>query len=303
VTASLTLAPVEATEAAAPRRSSRWLTFFRRPDSVVGCVIVGVFVLCAIAPGVLAAHDPQFADPKGLTELGEPLAPLTPDHLLGTDPLGRDHLARLVHAARVAVIMAVVPNLLALLIATVVGVTAGYARGRVELVLMRVTESIMVLPAFLIAMAVIATFGSGTTVLVLTLVAISWTYPARVVHGETLRLSEMLYVDAARSMGASALRITWRHIIPHLRPLLVVYFTMNAAFMILLEAGLGFLGFGVQPPAPSWGAMLADARDQFFYPWLIILPGICLAALCVGFYLIGQGLQRAGLPPERKIQL
>jgi peptide/nickel transport system permease protein len=78
---------------------------------------------------------------------------------------------------------------------------------------------------------------------------------------------------------------------------------MNAAFMILLEAGLGFLGFGVQPPAPSGGAMLADARDQFFYPWLIILPGVCLAALCVGFYLIGQGLQRAGLPPERKIQL
>jgi peptide/nickel transport system permease protein len=197
----------------------------------------------------------------------------------------------------------VVPNLLALVLATLVGVTAGLARGAVELVLMRITESIMVLPAFLIAMAVIATFGSSTLVIILTLVAISWTYPARVVYGETLRLSSMLYVEAARSMGASGLRIALRHVVPHLRPLLVVYFTMNAAFMVLLEAGLGFLGFGVQPPTPSWGLMLAEARDQFFYPWLILAPGVCLATLCVGFYLVGQGVQRAGQPRERRIQL
>ena len=129
------------------------------------------------------------------------------------------------------------------------------------------------------------------------------TYPARVLYGETLRLSQMLYVDAARSMGISGIRIATRHIVPHLKPLLVVYFTLNAAFMVLLEAGLGFLGFGVQPPTPSWGQMLSESRDQFFYPWLIILPGACLAALCIGFYLVGDGIQGYGRPAEHRIQL
>lgn len=293
-------APAEVLAAGRLRNS---LALLRRPDIVLGLAIIGFFTVCALLPGLIAAQDPLTSDPQGLTLLAEPLPPGTGGHLLGTDVLGRDHLARLVHGARVAVLIAVVPNLLALLLATVVGVTAGLARGVVELVLMRITESVMVLPAFLIAMAVIATFGSSTWVIILTLVAISWTYPARVVYGETLRLSSMLYVEAARSMGASGLRIAGRHIVPHLRPLLVVYFTMNAAFMVLLEAGLGFLGFGVQPPTPSWGLMLAEARDQFFYPWLILAPGVCLATLCVGFYLVGQGVQRAGQPPERRIQL
>ncbi len=293
-------APAEVLAAGRLRDS---LVLLRRPDVLLGLVIIGFFTVCAVLPGLIASQDPLTSDPEGLTLLAEPLSPGTGGHLLGTDALGRDHLARLVHGARVAVLIAVVPNLLALVLATVVGVTAGLARGVVELVLMRITESVMVLPAFLIAMAVIATFGSSTLVIILTLVAISWTYPARVVYGETLRLSSLLYVEAARSMGASGWRIAVRHVVPHLRPLLVVYFTMNAAFMVLLEAGLGFLGFGVQPPTPSWGLMLAEARDQFFYPWLILAPGICLATLCVGFSLVGQGIQRAGQPPERRIQL
>jgi peptide/nickel transport system permease protein len=272
-------------------------------DLVAGLLLLGLFLVCALLPGLIAGQDPLASDPAGLTVLGEPLPPRSPGHLLGTDVLGRDHLARLVHGAQVAVLIAVVPNLLALAVATAVGVTAGLARGWVEQVLMRVTESIMVLPAFLIAMAVIAAFGPSTVVIIATLVAISWTYPARVVYGETLRLGGMLYVEAARSMGAGGLRIAVQHVLPHLRGLLVVYFTMNAAFMVLLEAGLGFLGFGVQPPTPSWGLMLAEARDQFFYPWLIIAPGVCLAALCVGFYLVGQALQRSGQPAESRIPL
>jgi peptide/nickel transport system permease protein len=113
----------------------------------------------------------------------------------------------------------------------------------------------------------------------------------------------MLFVEAALSVGAGRWRIAATHIVPHLKPLLVVYFTMNAAFMVLLEAGLGFLGFGVQPPTPSWGLMLAEARDQFFYPWLILVPGLCLATLSVGFYLVGQGIQNAGRPAEKAVVL
>lgn len=301
MTTPATLATVEVAPPWERERSQ--LRSWLRPDLLIGAAVMAVWILCAVAPSLVAAVDPKSIDPEGLTILGEPLRPGAPGHLLGTDALGRDEFSRLVHGARVAMIMAVVPNALSLILATVVGVTAGYARGKIDFVLMRVTEAVMVLPAFLIAMAVVATFGSTTTVLVLTLVAISWTYPARVIYGETLRLREMLYVDAARSVGAGAWRTVWTHILPHLRPLLAVYFTMNAAFMVLLEAGLGFLGFGVQPPTPSWGLMLAESRDQFFYPWLLLLPGAALASLCVGFYLVGQGFERAGLPAERRVRL
>lgn len=269
----------------------RMLRHFR-PDIAVGCAIVGAFVICAIAPGLLAPHDPLQSLPDGLTAAGAPRPPGDGGFVLGTDALGRDLLSRVIYGARVAVLMAVVPNLIALAVATLIALAAGYGRGIVETVLMRITESFLVLPLFLIAMAVIATFGSSTTTVVLTLAFVSWSYPARVLHGEVRRLSTSLHVEAVRSLGAGALRITLRHILPHLTPILVVYFTMNAAYMVMLEAGLAFLGFGVQPPTPSWGLMLADARDQFFRPWLIIVPGVSLALLCIGFSLIGNAAER-----------
>ena len=285
---------------ASPRvtRADRLLAVRRRLatvrlDAVVGAGIVGFFALCAIAPGLIASADPLASPVNGLTDTGEPKAPGQDGFWLGTDVIGRDHWSRIVHGARVAMILATVPNLLALAIAVVIGLTAGYCRGWVEIVLMRITETLLVLPVFLIAMAVIATFGASVTTLVLTLALVSWSYPARIVHAEVTRLRSSLHVEAAVTLGAGGWRVATRHILPHLRPLLMVYFTMNAAFMVLLEAGLGFLGFGVQPPTPSWGAMLADSRDQFFHPWLIIVPGVCLALLGAGFYLVGQGFRRS----------
>lgn len=274
-----------------------------RPDFIIGAIIVAFWSFCALFPEVLTSADPTRITENGLSVLGEPAPPGTPGFILGADAIGRDFFARIVHGARVAMIIALVPNALALLLATAVGVIAGVMRGKVEFILMRTTEAVMVLPGFLIAMAVISTFGTSTTVLILTIVAFSWTYTARVIYGETLRLREMLFIEAAHSVGAGRWRIAVTHIVPHLKPLLIVYFTMNAAFMVLLEAGLGFLGFGVQPPTPSWGLMLAESRDQFFYPWLITVPGICLATLCVGFYLVGQGIQNAGLPREKAVVL
>jgi len=274
-----------------------------RPDFIVGAVVVAFWAFCALFPEVLTSADPTRITKEGLSVLGEPVPPGTPGFPLGADALGRDFFSRIVYGAQVAMIIAIVPNALALALATAVGVIAGVMRGKVEFILMRTTEAIMVLPGFLIALAVISTFGSSTIVLILTIVAFSWTYAARVVYGETLRLREMLFVEAARSVGAGRWRIAITHIVPQLKPLLIVYFTMNAAFMVLLEAGLGFLGFGVQPPTPSWGLMLAESRDQFFYPWLIITPGICLATLCVGFYLVGQGIQNAGRPREKAVVL
>lgn len=274
-----------------------------RPDVLIGGAIVAVFLLCALAPGFIAQHDPLASLPGGLTATGTPHAPGEGGFLLGTDLLGRDLLSRVIHGARVAVMIAIVPNLIALALATVVALTAGYGRGLAETILMRMTESFLVLPVFLIAMAVIATFGSSTATIILTLAFVSWAYPARVLHGEVRRLANAPHVEAARSLGAGVFRITLRHILPHLTPILVVYFTMNAAYMVMLEAGLAFLGFGVQPPTPSWGLMLADARDQFFRPWLIIVPGASLALLCIGLSLIGNAAEKESPFRARRVLL
>jgi len=265
----------------------------RRVDPVLlsGCVIVGFFIVCAIFAPWIAPHDPDFQQADGLNGIG-PWAPFDSSYLLGTDELGRDYLSRLVYGARVAIFIAIVPNAIAMVIATLVGVSAGYFRGRVDTILMRITETVMVLPAFLLALALISVAGSGLWVVVIALVLVSWTYAARVVYGEVLRIREATFIEAARALGASSWRIVFRHVIPQLRGLLVTYFTLNAAFMVLTEAGLGFLGFGIQPPTPSWGAMIGASRDLLFWPWLIILPGVCLALLGMGFYLLGEGLQR-----------
>jgi peptide/nickel transport system permease protein len=274
-----------------------------RPDTAIGAAIVAVFVVCALVPGLIAPHDPLASLPDGLTATGAPRPPGDGGFLLGTDLLGRDLLSRVIYGARVAVLIAVVPNLIALTVATVVALTAGYRRGLTETVLMRLTESFLILPVFLIAMAVIATFGASTATIILTLAFVSWAYPARVLHGEVRRLANALHVEAARSLGAGALRITLRHILPHLTPIIVVYFTMNAAYMVMLEAGLAFLGFGVQPPTPSWGLMLADARDQFFRPWLIVVPGATLALLCIGLSLVGNISERDSPFRARRVLL
>lgn len=258
---------------------------------VIGTGIVGLFLVCAIFAPLLAPHDPDFQQADGLDGI-VPWAPFESHYLLGTDELGRDYLSRLIYGARVAMLIAIVPNAFVLLVATLVGVTAGYLGGRIETVLMRLTEMAMVLPAFLLALALLAVAGSGIGTVILALVIVSWTYAARVVYGEVLRLRETTYVEAARALGASRSRIIVRHVIPQLRGLLVTYFTLNAAFMVLTEAGLGYLGFGIQPPTPSWGAMIGASRDLLFWPWLIILPGVCLAVLGIGFYLLGEAFQR-----------
>jgi peptide/nickel transport system permease protein len=269
----------------------------------IGGAILAGYLVCALAPGLVAPHDPLRSLPDGLTAAGAPRPPGDGGFLLGTDLLGRDLLSRVIYGARVAVMIAVVPNLIALAVATAVALTAGYRRGVAESVLMRVTESFLVLPVFLIAMAVIATFGSSTLAIILTLAFVSWAYPARVLHGEVRRLANAPHVEAARSLGAGAARITLRHILPHLTPVLIVYFAMNAAYMVMLEAGLAFLGFGVQPPTPSWGLMLADARDQFFRPWLIVIPGASLALLCIGLSLIGTASEQASPFRARRVPL
>lgn len=285
------------------RRRLRWPDLLRQPSTVLGLALIAVFVLCALLAPVIAPRDPSFQDPAALNDLGEPLPPGSPGLPLGSDVLGRDMLSRLIYGARVAVFIAVVPNLIALVLATTVGLLAGYLRGPVETVLMRFTEMLMTLPAFLLALALLAVLGPGLWPVVLALVLVTWTYPARVIYGEVLRIQALPFIDAARAIGAGAPRIMLRHVLPQLLPLLATYFTLNAAFMVIVEAGLGFLGFGIQPPTPSWGAMIGSGREYLFWPWLILLPGLWLAALSIGFYLLGDAIQRRLAPAARTVKL
>ena len=271
-------------------------------DLAIGAGIVGFFAVCAIAAPILTRFHPSFQQPDGLDGIN-PIAPFKGKFWLGTDELGRDEFSRLVYGSRIALFIGIVPNAISLLVAALVGVTAGYFRGRIDTVLMRFTEMVMVLPAFLLALALLSVVGAGLGTVVLAIVMVSWTYPARIVYGETLRVREAAYVEAARALGAGPIRIIFRHVLPQLRGLLITYFTLNAAFMVLLEAGLGFLGFGVQPPTPSWGAMIGDSKDLLFWPWLVILPGACLALLGLGFYLLGEGIQKRIGPKHAKVRL
>jgi peptide/nickel transport system permease protein len=290
--------------AAAPAtRTRRWAPRDLGAAPLLGAAIIAVFFVGALFAPLLAPHDPNFQYFDGLSLIGEPLPPGNPPYLLGTDTLGRDLLSRLMYGARVAIFVAVVPNALALFLALVVGTIAGAYGGWLETGLMRFTETMMVLPTFLLALALLAVFGPGLAVVMGALVLVSWTYPARVVYGETLRLREAAFVEAARALGAGTPRIIARHIVPQLGVILLIYFTLNAATMVLLEAGLGFLGFGVQPPTPSWGAMINQGRDVLFWPWLMLEPGICLAVLGTGFYLVGTGLQRATGPRLHRVRL
>jgi peptide/nickel transport system permease protein len=206
--------------------------------------------------------------------------------------------------AHVAMLIATLPNLLALLVATAVGVISGYAGGRIEMILMRATEMVMTLPTFLLAMALLAVLGAGIPVVVLALILVTWTYPARVVYGEVLRIKEYVYVEAERALGASPWRIVWHHIVPQLRSVLIVYFALNASFMVMTEAGLSYLGFGIPPPTPSWGAMIGESQDYYLTaPWLALLPGGCIALLTISFSLLGGAIQRRGGPRRARVQL
>lgn len=239
----------------------------------------------------LSPYDPLRPDPR--VPIGLP-SPPGPRHLLGTDSRGRDVLSRLVHGARLSLTVGLGAMLLAVGLGLVVGVPAGYFRGWVDTLLMRLTDVVMAFPAVLLALATAAVLperSAGTLALVIGL--ISWTAAARIFRSETLTLRERVYVDAARSMGASHGRILAQHIVPHLAPTILVVASLSAAATILMDAGLSFLNVGVPAPAPTWGAMLLDAQQYYSVaPWLALWPGLAVLATVGSFNLIAFELRR-----------
>jgi peptide/nickel transport system permease protein len=260
----------------------------KRKPALLGLVIIATFVAMAILAPWLAPFDPTVTPDITL------LHPLPPDtqFWFGTDLLGRDFLSRLIYGARATLIIGVVANGIAVAIGALIGVTAGYLRGRTGSLLMRFTDLMMAFPALLLAILLAAMFNPSIWIVVMVIAMVSWVQIARVVYAETISLAEREYVTAVRAAGASTLRILFRHILPHLIPTLIVWGTLGIATTSLFEATLSFLGIGVQPPTPSWGNMVNENQTYFeSAPWLVFLPGAAIGLLALSFNLIGDALR------------
>jgi len=271
----------------------------KRPLAVVGLVIIAIVVAGAMLAPWLTGYDPneQFFD--GLTLEGAPLPP-NATYWLGTDLLGRDLLTRILFGARTSLIIGIVANGAALIIGTLVGVTAGYFRGWIGSALMRFTDLMMAFPALLLAICLAAVFQPSLWIVAMVIALVNWVQTARVIYTETSSLAEREFIDAERTIGASSARILFRHILPHLLPTIIVWGTLGISTTVLLEATLSYLGIGVQPPTASWGNIIFENQTYFqAAPWLVFFPGAAILALALAFNLVGDVLRDILDPTQR----
>jgi peptide/nickel transport system permease protein len=263
-------------------------------------ILLSVLGVALLAP-VLAPHDPY--EQELSDRLKNPFwheKKHSEEHILGTDKVGRDYLSRLIYGAQVSLLIGFSSMLISGFIGTVMGVTAGYFGGRVDMVVNFIINTRLAMPVFLVAMAAVVAFGASLTVVILVLGLFLWDRFAVVMRSITMQARDLDYVNAARALGCSTTHIIVKEIFPNVLSSLTVIATVEMANAILLEAALSFLGFGVQAPTPSWGLMLNEAREyMFFSPWLLALPGACLFVLVLAINLFGDGLRDVTMGQER----
>ena len=218
--------------------------------------------------------------------------PLTPGHLLGTDDFGRDILSRLILGSRITLFIIALVAVTAPVFGLLVGTVAGYFGGWTDEILMRITDIFLAFPKLILALALVAVLGPGMENAVLAIAITSWPPYARVARAETLTVRSSDYIAAVRLQGAGATRIIWGHIMPMCIPSVIIRVTLDMAGVILIAAGLGFLGLGVQPPMPEWGAMISAGRKYLFEQWWVAtMPGMAIFIVSLGFNLLGDGLR------------
>ncbi|WP_047983521.1 nickel transporter permease [Ornithinibacillus californiensis] len=268
--------------------------FLKRKVSVFGGLIIIMFILTAIFGPLVAPYDPLQQN------LANSYKGISSDHLLGTDNLGRDTLSRLIYGARISLGISLASIGLALIIGVSLGVTAGYYGGRVDNLIMRFVDILLAFPGILLAIAIVAILGNG---LVNTMIAVAiFSVPdfARIVRSSVISLKETEFIEACRAAGASDIRIITKHIIPNSLSPLIVQATLMLGTAILIASGLSFLGLGVQPPNPEWGAMLSQGRELLrSSPLVAIAPGAAITFVVLSFSLVGDGLRDA-LDPKLK---
>ena len=275
-----------------------WLALKANRLAMVGLWIVVILALLALFAPLIAPSDPL----EGIGGLrGARLVPPSWDHWMGTDDLSRDILSRVLYGSRLTLLVVLLVAVIATPIGLAVGTTAGYFGGWVDVVLMRITDIFMAFPRLILALAFASALGPGIENAIIAIAITAWPPYARLARAETLTIRETDYINAARLQGASPLRILWGHVTPQCLSSAIVRVTLDMAGIILIAAGLGFLGLGAQPPQPEWGAMIAGGRrfiiDQW---WVATMPGLAIFVVALGFNLLGDGLRDVLDPKAQK---
>src|SRR5215475_13559645 len=255
-----------------------------------GAGVIVLLAILAVAAPLLARHNPTDVD------LINSLQPPSASHWFGTDIQGRDVWARLVYGARVSLTVGLVSQCIALSLGVLLGLIAGYYGKWIDELVMRLADVTLAFPTLLLLIALVAALQPSLTVVFLTIGVVGWASMARLVRGQVLVVREMEFVQAERALGARDLRILMQHVLPSVVAPVVIAATLGVAGAIMAESSLSFLGLGVQPPTPSWGAMIADGRDLYqlrHAPWTSVFPGLAIGAAVLGFNLVGDALRDA----------
>ena len=298
-------APAVALAPSRPLREREWMTLLRRlarrRTALFGFLVVLAVVLTAVLAGALSPFDPLEQDIS--QRLREPgwIDGAGRVHPLGTDHLGRDILARIIHGSRIALSVGLAAVAVSGLLGMTIGLVAGYFGGRVDDFFMRLADVQLAFPFILLAIAVIGVLGPSLRNIIIVIGVSSWVVYARVVRGEVLSIREREYVHAAVALGSRDWRILVRHVLPNTFTPWLVVATLDMARVIVIESALSFLGLGVQPPTPTWGGMLADGRVYLSTAWwLATFPGLAILVTVLGINLFGDGL-RDTLDPRLKV--
>lgn len=281
-----------------PRSGTRirgvWRRFRRSGAGIFGCAVVAILIFLALFPGLVASQDPNAVSSRFLDG---PSA----EAWFGTDNVGKDVFAGVVHGARVSLLVGVAVAVTVLVIGTIVGAAAGYWGGWLDSALMRVAELFQVMPGFLLAIVMLALLGQKTVYIVIAIAVAMWPQTARLIRAQVLSAREQEYVDAARSAGFSSLYIVVREILPNALPPAIVQMTLDVGRAILLQAGLAFLGLG-DPNVSSWGEMLQRAQAYLDRAWwMAVFPGAAIFISVLGFNLAGDALNEALNPQSRRL--
>jgi peptide/nickel transport system permease protein len=287
-------ATVAAQRAQRRRMLSRALA---NPLSLAGLLIIAMLLLVGLAAPWLAPYDPIRTDVPHRLE-----AP-SAQHLFGTDQLGRDILSRIIYGTRISLRIAVLAAVIATVIGAPLGLISGYFRGRVDDLLMRLTDMFMAFPRLILAMAIAAALRPTLENVIIAISLAAWPAYTRLARSVTLGLREENFVEAARALGASPLRILARHIAPGVISPMVIQVSLDMGGIILTAAGLGFIGFGAQPPTPEWGVMISEGRTYITDQWWVpTFPGIAISLFVLGFNLLGDGIRDILDPRLRSVR-
>ncbi|HEX9692880.1 MAG TPA: ABC transporter permease [Gemmatimonadales bacterium] len=274
----------------------RWSMALRHGEGRVGAVLVLVLLLASVAAPLITAHDPiAQLDLEGARLLAPSLA-----HPFGTDELSRDVLSRILYGGRISLTIAVLAVAVSLVVGTTVGLVAGMSGGLLDVVLMRCVDAALAVPRLLLLLVIVGLWGSvNVAVLIAILGLTSWFDTSRLVRAEVLSLRTRDYVLAARALGLSTRALLARHVLPNVMEPITVAATLGVGQIVLIEAGLSFLGVGVRRPVPSWGMMIAESQELMVTaPWTAAFPGLAVVLTVVAFSLLGDGL-RTAMDPKR----